>query len=384
MRQPFGWRILRTEVWEELVTAILENFEFAHAFAGEIQDDAFLGVTLLDRVLELLRGRHLFLVHFGDDVAGTDAVLLGHTPVLHFRDDDPVGFLHPVLIRQFLGQRLDGEAEALGILLDRSRLFVGHGRGFFRPRVRLHVYLQILATADDVEGDRAAEAFAAHGAPQLLRVGHRLSIHRDDDIGGTKLRFGGWAPLFNGSDDHAVADALGQVAVFGEIFERDNADAQPGADIFAVTDQLVADFPGHVAGNGKPDSRVETTDEGIDADDFAVDVDERAAAVAGVDVGVGLDEVLVHGLALAAADDGGATLGADVTEGDAVIEIEWRADGDGKFTHAGLAGVADLRDRQPFAFRIDLDDGDVGLRIHPAHFGIQLGAVLEADSDLID
>src|SRR5213594_2726848 len=104
MRQPYGWRILRTVVWEELVTAILENLEFAGAFAGEDNLDAFLGITLLQRVFELLRSCHCLVIHLGDNVAGPNAFALSLAAILDFRDDHAVRLLDAELFSQFLGE----------------------------------------------------------------------------------------------------------------------------------------------------------------------------------------------------------------------------------------------------------------------------------------
>ena len=75
-------------------------------------------------------------------------------------------------------------------------------------------------------------------------------------------------------------------------------------------------------------------------------VEQRSAGVAGVDVGVRLQEILVQH----AAHQIAATLGADVAEGDRVVEAIGRADRDGKLAHADLRGIAELnRDADPWA-----------------------------------
>jgi len=113
---------------------------------------------------------------------------------------------------------------------------------------------------------------------------------------------------------------------------------------FSVGDQLVGHFARETAGIAKPMPVAQSANHGVDADDFAVNVHERTAAVAGVDVRVGLDEILVHvRTAYVIGYYVRAALGADVAERDAVIEIERRADGDGKFTHARLRGVRKFR-----------------------------------------
>ena len=71
----------------------------------------------------------------------------------------------------------------------------------------------------------------------------------------------------------------------------------------------------------------------IDANNFAIDVDQRPPTVARIDVRVGLNEILVHRRAFKPPNNMRAALGADVPESDAVIQLEGSADGDGKFAH---------------------------------------------------
>ena len=70
-----------------------------------------------------------------------------------------------------------------------------------------------------------------------------------------------------------------------------------------------------------------------------------------------------------------------MAEGDAVIEIERRANRDGKLTDAGLGRVGELQDGQPLGG--DADDGEIGLLVHAADFGVVFLAVTKADFDLV-
>ena len=62
---------------------------------------------------------------------------------------------------------------------------------------------------------------------------------------------------------------------------------------------------------------------GVDADQFAAQIHQRAAGIAGIDGGVGLDEVLV-----AVGVDAGAAERADDARGHRVLQAERIADGD--------------------------------------------------------
>src|SRR5205085_7093927 len=101
-------------------------------------------------------------------------------------------------------------------------------------------------------------------------------------------------------------------------------------------------------------------DGGVDADHLAVDVHERAARVAEVDGGVGLDEVLEGTGGVAQAER--AALRGDDADGERVFELEWVADGDGPVTLADAIGVAEWNARKRLA-GVDLQQGDVGGRV---------------------
>ena len=73
-------------------------------------------------------------------------------------------------------------------------------------------------------------------------------------------------------------------------------DAEVAAGDLAVFDEALHHVAGEVDGNGEADALVAAAaaeDGGVDADQPAVGVHERAAGVAGIDGGVGLDEILV-------------------------------------------------------------------------------------------
>ena len=91
---------------------------------------------------------------------------------------------------------------------------------------------------------------------------------------------------------------------------------------------------------------------------------QRAAGVAGIDGGIGLDEVLE--LALRARLDG-AVLGGDDAGGDGLRKLERLADGDHPFPYLRAVGVAHLHCGQG-ARRIDFDDRDVGVGIDADDF----------------
>ena len=82
-------------------------------------------------------------------------------------------------------------------------------------------------------------------------------------------------------------------------------------------------------------------DGGVEADDFAAEVHERAAAVAGVDGGVGLNEVLQFELFVAQVEVVPA-FGADDAARHALAEAERAADGEHEVADLQLVAIAEL------------------------------------------
>ena len=120
---------------------------------------------------------------------------------------------------------------------------------------------------------------------------------------------------------------------------------------FAVLLELADDFAGGVDRHREPDPDVAVVagvlDLGVDPDHLALFVDQRAAGVAGVDRGVGLDHVrdreAVRGFDL-------ALEGGDDAAGDRAVEAERVADRDHGVADFDLRGVAE-RERVQFVCR---------------------------------
>ena len=141
---------------------------------------------------------------------------------------------------------------------------------------------------------------------------------------------------------------------------------------------LIGDALGQVHRHGEPNAGVHAADERVDAAPLAVNVHQRPAAIAGVDAGVGLDEVLVeHHLVR----EYPPPLRAHMANGDTVIKLVRRTDRDGELAHLGLAGVTQLRSAQSGGG--DLHHGDVRLAIHAKYLTIVFPATLENDLHLI-
>jgi hypothetical protein len=145
-------------------------------------------------------------------------------------------------------------------------------------------------------------------------------------------------------------------------------DAERGTADAAVTGEVGKDGFGGVDGYGKADAGALVGavggDHGVDADDFSVGVEERAAGVAGVDGGVGLNGVF-NGRAVGVAD--GAD-GADDAGGHGAGEAEGVADGvdflaDGEFGRVGKSDGLEVG-------RGDLQKGEVVDLVLADDFGL--------------
>ena len=130
-------------------------------------------------------------------------------------------------------------------------------------------------------------------------------------------------------------------------------------------------------GIGEVDALALAGARGVDADDLAARVEQRAAAVAGVDRRVGLDEVGEH----AALDrDAPADRRDDAARHRVGERAERAADGDRLLADLDGRRVADRCGRQ--AAGVDLDDREVGERVDAVDGCVERAAVLEVDGQL--
>ncbi len=145
------------------------------------------------------------------------------------------------------------------------------------------------------------------------------------------------------------------------VLRRDvvHGDAEIAVVYGAGADDLVGGGLDDLGGDGEAracEGAAAGDDEGVDADQFAMRVDQRAAGVAGVDGGVGLDEVA--GLAAVFGVGVGPIKRADDAAGDGELEVaEGAAEGKHGLAGMQLGGVAPGDAGQVGG--VDLDDGQV-------------------------
>ena len=137
--------------------------------------------------------------------------------------------------------------------------------------------------------------------------------------------------------------------------------------------------PSHVARHGEADPHVVAAgrqDGWVDADRFAVEIHERAAGVAGIDRGIGLNEILVpldaEPRAAERADDPGCHR---------LAEAEWIADRHHEVADLKLIRIAEIEGDQSGGFH--LQQRNVGAGVAADELGRELAAVREIDRDLV-
>src|SRR5690606_31109098 len=156
-----------------------------------------------------------------------------------------------------------------------------------------------------------------------------------------------------------------------------NADADAASLHLAVLEQLIDDLPHHVARDREADADIAARrreNRGVDAFQRAVEADERAARVARVDRGVGLNEILVP-----LDVDAAAAERADDTRGGGLPQAEWIADRDDEVADIEIVGVAELELAEVLCFYSQQRTGR--RRIAADDLCIELTAVGERHDD---
>ena len=154
-----------------------------------------------------------------------------------------------------------------------------------------------------------------------------------------------------------------------------------------TVDDLVGNVLGVVNRNGKTHARAGARvalDKRVDTHKLAIVVDERAAGVARIDGGIGLDHVGIDGVAAGRAHGRGAIQRRDDTGGDRLFVAEGRADRHDPLAHVELGGITDLNRRELGGVGVlELDDGQVARGIVAHELGLVGGAVVHGHHVLV-
>jgi len=204
---------------------------------------------------------------------------------------------------------------------------------------------------------------------------HWLAIHFGDDVAGLQAGFFGGAAGFDGFDHDAVgrAELLEQHVVIAALFLESDADGTTRN--FSVGDELVVDADDGGGGQREADAfeaAAAGIDGGVDADNFAGHIDQRAAGISGVDGGVGLQE------ALELVADVGAIFGADDSGGDGGVQAEGAAEGEHPVADLYAVRISELGDGK-IAVGVDLDHREIGVLVKADYVAIVFGGIAVED-----
>ena len=154
-----------------------------------------------------------------------------------------------------------------------------------------------------------------------------------------------------------------------------------------AVDNLVGNVLGVVNRNGKTHARAGARvalDKRVDTHKLAIVVDERAAGVARIDGGIGLDHVGVDGIAAGRAHGRGAIQRRNDARGDGLLVAKRRTDRHDPLAHVKLGGVTDLdRGELGSIGVLELDDGQVARSIVAHELGLVGGAVVHGHHVLV-
>ena len=110
---------------------------------------------------------------------------------------------------------------------------------------------------------------------------------------------------------------------------------------------------------------------------MAIHVDQRAAGIAGIDGGVGLDEILVVG-----EPDLGARQRRDDAARHRLPDTERIADGEHEIAHFEIVGIGELDGRERLVRAADAEHREVRLLVLEDQLGRELPAIVQRDLDL--
>src|SRR5690606_3616422 len=319
-------------------------------------------------LLHFLQVAHPDPVDRDDDVAASQPALPGRASGLDIRD------FHAAAA----GCRLRRKLCAFEAWMDILAAALCH-----RPLAKDSRDRPGIAIPKQLDPDGVAGALQADRVSQFPAVVDLLVVDPDDDV--VHLYpgfFGGGARLDIGDQCAAIDFGTERLGAFR--VDRGDGDAEQAAANFTEVDDLAHDRARDLRRHGETDADVAAgagEDRGIDTDEFAPHVHERATRVAGINGRIGLDEVLDNVAAAERGADAGAADSADDSRGHGVTESERIADSDHEITDLDGARIAN-RDFREIA-RFHFQHCYIGRRVRPHDLGIQRIFVEQVNLDLV-
>ena len=238
--------------------------------------------------------------------------------------------------------------------------------------------LELFAVAHDLDRDLVRRLDPCHLVHRATTIAGRLAINAQNHV--PQLQTGFLRRAITENPRHHNPRATAQAKRFGQFLgQRLHLDPQPAANHLAVLDNRLHDFHGQVDRNRKADA-LRTTglgeDCGVDPGQVAVGIHQRAARVARVDRGIGLDKVFVVVQAQLVAPGG-----ADDAHGGGLAHAKRVADRQGDITDAQGVRTTNGDGRQ--VLQVDLQYREVGFRVAADDPGVGFTTVLESHYNLV-
>ena len=230
-----------------------------------------------------------------------------------------------------------------------------------------------LVAAQDFQLQHLIETVKVQGGRKLGKGFDAALVGHEDDILNLQAGGGGGAVRLDVGDDDSPV--LGELEAFGQ---RGGNFLSHCADLHAmdvaVLAQAVIDEIHDAGGYGEAQAFTATAlrkNECVDAENRSIHIDQRSAAVAGVDGSIGLDigEGLV-GIGL-------TSDGADYSHGDGVLQALGTADGENELTYARTM-LGEQGKRREILF-IDLEQGKISLFVGADQAGLEDAASARRD-----
>src|SRR3954453_20623273 len=234
--------------------------------------------------------------------------------------------------------------------------------GVQRALAQLHLLLDLLAVAPDVERHGGVRTLVGHVVDEVAGLLDLVAVHRQDYVAVLPAGVLGGAAL-----DRLHEGPRGVLEPPGlrlRVVEVADAEAQIAAADLPLLPKLGQDLLQRVDRHREADVLGPPVDGGGDAHHLTLHVEQGATGVAEVDRRVGLAEVLERVLA----DPDRAPLGRDDAGGHRAVEVERVADDHHPVADPDGVAVPQLDVAQRMA-GVDLEQGDVGRLVHALDLG---------------
>src|SRR5712691_2458254 len=263
------------------------------------------------------------------------------------------------------------------------------------PLAQLDGNVHFFAATIEGDIDAVARALAVQDHIHVELIGDFLSVNGHDDIAadgdlphaclcdaisatnpGPGCRTAARDPFHEQAILHRQVQRLTEPVV-----DRHRFDTEKGAVNAAVGYEIVGDALRRVDRNGKADARRSArgcVNGGVDPDDLAARIDERAARIAAVDGGIGLNGFINEG---GLAGLYRASQGADHARSEGALKAEGIANGQNLLANLDGSRITERKSDETLPFGIDFDEGDIIALVRADEFCFKDPVTTENDFD---